>query len=48
MALTLPGIESLKAYERRWLARELVVGLVLTALLVPQAWLTPSWRDCLR
>ncbi|MGH9234439.1 MAG: SulP family inorganic anion transporter, partial [Acidimicrobiales bacterium] len=31
-----PGLESLSAYQARWLHRDLVAGLVLTALLVPQ------------
>ncbi len=31
-----PGLESLSRYQARWLHRDLVAGLVLTALLVPQ------------
>ncbi len=31
-----PGIAVLRGYRRRWLAKDLVAGLVLTALLVPQ------------
>jgi MFS superfamily sulfate permease-like transporter len=31
-----PGVVTLRAYQRRWLAKDLVAGLVLTALLVPQ------------
>ncbi len=31
-----PGIEVLRGYERSWLPRDLVAGIVLTALLVPQ------------
>jgi high affinity sulfate transporter 1 len=31
-----PGVVTLRAYRRRWLAKDLVAGLVLTALLVPQ------------
>ena len=31
-----PGIASLRSYERGWLRQDLVAGLVLTALLVPQ------------
>jgi len=32
----LPGWRTLRSYERRWLPKDLVAGLVLTALLVPQ------------
>jgi high affinity sulfate transporter 1 len=32
----LPGIETARTYERRWLGRDVLAGLVLTALLVPQ------------
>ena len=31
-----PGVRVLRAYERAWLAKDVVAGLVLTALLVPQ------------
>jgi high affinity sulfate transporter 1 len=31
-----PGLQSLSDYQARWLHRDLVAGLVLTALLVPQ------------
>jgi high affinity sulfate transporter 1 len=31
----LPGLRTLRAYHRSWLPRDLVAGLVLTALLVP-------------
>jgi high affinity sulfate transporter 1 len=31
-----PGLETLARYQARWLPRDLVAGLVLTALLVPQ------------
>src|ERR1700754_4591647 len=31
-----PGLAMLSSYEARWLPRDLVAGLVLTALLVPQ------------
>ena len=36
MAAMVPGVDALRAYQRRWLAKDLVAGLVLTALLVPQ------------
>ena len=37
MKLTVvPGIRVLRTYERAWLAKDVVAGLVLTALLVPQ------------
>ncbi|HWC39942.1 MAG TPA: sulfate permease [Acidimicrobiales bacterium] len=36
MALTIPGVEALKVYQRRWLPKDLAAGLVLTTLLVPQ------------
>ena len=32
----MPGVRTLRAYERAWLAKDVVAGLVLTALLVPQ------------
>ena len=32
----LPGLESLRSYRRGWLGKDIVAGLVLTALLVPQ------------
>ena len=32
----MPGVRTLRAYERTWLAKDVVAGLVLTALLVPQ------------
>src|SRR5580704_5177373 len=31
-----PGLDLIRTYERRWLPKDLVAGLVLTALLVPQ------------
>ena len=31
-----PGIEALRGYRRDWLSKDLVAGIVLTALLVPQ------------
>ena len=31
----LPGFQTLRAYRRSWLSRDLVAGIVLTALLVP-------------
>ena len=31
-----PGLEVLTTYERRWLAKDVIAGLVLTAILVPQ------------
>ena len=36
IARLLPGLAAARAYERRWLPKDLVAGLVLTALLVPQ------------
>jgi high affinity sulfate transporter 1 len=35
IARRLPGLATLRAYERAWLPRDLVAGLVLTAVLVP-------------
>ena len=32
----MPGVRLLRTYERAWLAKDVVAGLVLTALLVPQ------------
>jgi len=36
IAGSLPGLEQLRTYQRQWLAKDVVVGLVLSALLVPQ------------
>ena len=36
MTHRVPGLELARAYQRRWLRRDLLAGLVLTALLVPQ------------
>src|SRR4029450_661896 len=30
-----PGLQALRAYQRSWLPRDVVAGIVLTALLVP-------------
>jgi hypothetical protein len=32
----IPGVRALRGYQRAWLPRDLVAGLVLCALLVPQ------------
>ena len=32
----MPGIRALRSYERRWLRADLVAGVVLAAILVPQ------------
>ena len=31
----LPGVQALRTYQRSWLSRDVVAGIVLTALLVP-------------
>lgn len=36
MTSALPGLRTLSSYQMRWLPRDVVAGLVLTALLVPQ------------
>ncbi len=36
MALVPPGYRALRGYRRRWLVKDLVAGVVLTTLLVPQ------------
>jgi high affinity sulfate transporter 1 len=36
MTAAVPGLRLLRTYQRRWLGRDIVAGLVLTALLVPQ------------
>ena len=38
-----PGVHALSAYERAWLSKDVVAGLVWTALLVPQGMAT---RTC--
>jgi len=32
----IPGLGTLRGYRREWLPKDIVAGLVLTALLVPQ------------
>src|SRR4051794_12561398 len=32
----IPGLRAARTYERRWLRRDVVAGLVLAAILVPQ------------
>src|SRR6195952_5565992 len=36
MSMGIPGLATVRTYRRRWLAKDVVAGLVLTALLVPQ------------
>src|SRR3954467_11917459 len=36
MALVPPGLRAFAEYRRRWLVKDLVAGVVLTTLLVPQ------------
>ncbi|MEU4673417.1 sulfate permease [Amycolatopsis sp. NPDC023774] len=36
MAQWIPGLHQVRTYQRRWLAKDLVAGAVLTTLLVPQ------------
>src|ERR687890_572233 len=36
MALVPPGVRALAGYQRAWLPKDLVAGVVLTSLLVPQ------------
>jgi high affinity sulfate transporter 1 len=36
MWLSVPGVQALASYRRQWLLKDIVAGLVLTALLVPQ------------
>ena len=43
-----PGVASLRTYERRWLRSDLVAGIVLAAILVPRAWPMPSSPGCRR
>jgi hypothetical protein len=32
-----PGLEVISSYRRRWLLKDVIAGVVLTTLLVPQA-----------
>jgi MFS superfamily sulfate permease-like transporter len=32
----LPGLQAVRSYRREWLAKDVVAGIVLTTLLVPQ------------
>jgi high affinity sulfate transporter 1 len=36
MSVLLPGLQLVRSYRRRWLAKDVVAGFVLTSLLVPQ------------
>jgi MFS superfamily sulfate permease-like transporter len=36
LSQNLPGVGVLRTYQSRWLAKDVVAGLVLSALLVPQ------------
>lgn len=36
VASVVPGVETLRTYHRSWLTKDLVAGVILTALLVPQ------------
>src|SRR3954468_16727987 len=36
MSQWIPGLRQVKSYRRHWLAKDLVAGVVLTTLLVPQ------------
>ena len=36
MRQRIPGLQLISSYERAWLPKDVVAGLVLTALLVPQ------------
>ena len=36
MSSWLPGLQAVKSYRREWLAKDVVAGVVLTTLLVPQ------------
>jgi MFS superfamily sulfate permease-like transporter len=31
-----PGVQAISSYRREWLAKDIVTGIVLTTLLVPQ------------
>ena len=33
---TVPGLQAIASYKRQWLAKDIVAGVVLTTLLVPQ------------
>jgi len=41
---SLPGVRTILGYQPGWLGSDVGAGLVLTALLVPRAWRTPSSR----
>ena len=36
LSRTVPGLQAIASYKRQWLAKDLVAGVVLTTLLVPQ------------
>jgi len=50
----MPGLRTLRTYKRAWLPRDLVAGVVLSALLVPQGMAyaelagLPRSPDCIR
>jgi hypothetical protein len=38
IAAAVPGVRLLTSYRRSWLPKDVVAGLVLTALLAPRRW----------
>src|SRR5882672_2499813 len=36
MFSAVPGLQAVRSYQRKWLAKDVVAGIVLTTLLVPQ------------
>ena len=36
MSVVLPGFRAVRGYRREWLAKDIIAGVVLTTLLVPQ------------
>ena len=36
MVSWVPGLRAVSSYQRQWLAKDIVAGIVLTTLLVPQ------------
>jgi hypothetical protein len=43
-----PGIELIRSYQRKWLPKDIVAGLVLSRCWCRREWRTPSWPGCRR
>jgi len=46
--MTIPGLTAIRTYQRAWLSSDLVAGLVLASLLVPQGMAYAELAGCQR